>query len=272
VPTDNAPPRFPYENSGVPPPRRRLPRHARVAAQLEGSFESFFCPRTGGRLPSWVNRVEFHISPACPVRGQSRKWRSSVWIRRKRAFAHPDAPWLRQNNPTRRFRWSRRANQRYQLAPSFPDKRGVSRSEGMRWRRQRRRETVSQGESLVSDTCAQDERRFSVRQNRVVLAPVAGVKLAEAKSTQPSLISLTPPMTVARRIRRRGVVKPLRGNAGVPPLNLYARVRFFLCIFAHETAGAACARHSLLPLFWRARSFRAKTRAERAARSRRYAH
>jgi len=34
----------------------------------------------------------------------------------------------------------------------------------------------------------------------------------------------------------------------VPPLNLYARVRFLLPI-ARETAGAARIRHSLLPLF-----------------------
>jgi hypothetical protein len=34
----------------------------------------------------------------------------------------------------------------------------------------------------------------------------------------------------------------------MPPLNLYARVRFFLCNFAHETAGAACTRCSLRPL------------------------
>ena len=41
------------------------------------------------------------------------------------------------------FRFRRRANQFYQLAPSFPGKRGVSRSsrtrDGMRWTRQRRR-------------------------------------------------------------------------------------------------------------------------------------
>jgi hypothetical protein len=44
------------------------------------------------------------------------------------------------------FRFPRRANQRYQLAPSFPGKRGVSRSsrtrEGMWWTRQRRRASV----------------------------------------------------------------------------------------------------------------------------------
>ena len=33
------------------------------------------------------------------------------------------------------------------------------------------------------------------------------------------------------------------------PLNLYARVRIFLCSFAHETAGAARTRSSLRPLF-----------------------
>src|ERR1700692_979718 len=51
--------------------------------------------------------------------------------------------------PAKIFRLARRANQRYQLAPSFPGKRGVSRSsrtrEGMRWTRQRRRAEVSHG-------------------------------------------------------------------------------------------------------------------------------
>jgi hypothetical protein len=35
----------------------------------------------------------------------------------------------------------------------------------------------------------------------------------------------------------------------VPPLNLYARVRFLSHNFAHETAGAARIRHSLFPPF-----------------------
>jgi hypothetical protein len=35
----------------------------------------------------------------------------------------------------------------------------------------------------------------------------------------------------------------------LPPLNLYARVRFCLYMFAHETAGAACTRSSLRLLF-----------------------
>src|SRR3982074_1067105 len=117
----------------------------------------------------------------------------------------------------------------------------------MRWTQQRRRGAVSQGESLVSDqpvrrTNGAKARRSllaktgcCVRQNRVVLAPVAGVKSAEV------LVSPTgrdkafnSPMTVTRRIRRRGERGISRkahcaGNAGLPPLNLYARVRIFLC-------------------------------------------
>jgi hypothetical protein len=36
--------------------------------------------------PPWANRVEFNISAGCPVREQSRKWRSSILVRRKRVF------------------------------------------------------------------------------------------------------------------------------------------------------------------------------------------
>ena len=53
------------------------------------------------------------------------------------------------------IRFRRRANQFYQLAPSFPCKRGVSRSsrtrEGMRWTRQRRRASAFTGRSPVSE-------------------------------------------------------------------------------------------------------------------------
>ncbi|MGB8399334.1 hypothetical protein, partial [Bradyrhizobium sp.] len=58
--------------------------------------------------------------------------------------------------------------------------------------------------SRERSTGAQDERRQSVRQNRVVLAPVAGVKLSVAVSIQPDRFSLKPAATVTRRIRRRG--------------------------------------------------------------------
>jgi hypothetical protein len=56
---------------------------------------------------------------------------------------------------------------------------------------------ASQGEmNLVSDSQGvQDERRFSVRQNRVVLTPVAGAKSAVTNQTRPGLR--------CRTIRRR---------------------------------------------------------------------
>jgi hypothetical protein len=77
---------------------------------------------------------------------------------------------------------------------------------------------------LVSINRRVDERRFNafaemrlaahgqstigegrcVRQNRVVLAPVAGVKSAEVHEPNRVSMHLNPPMTVTRRIRRRG--------------------------------------------------------------------
>jgi hypothetical protein len=77
---------------------------------------------------------------------------------------------------------------------------------------------------LVSINRRVDERRFNafaemrsaahgqsrigegrcVRQNRVVLAPVAGVKSAEVHEPNRVSMRLNPPMTVTRRIRRRG--------------------------------------------------------------------
>jgi hypothetical protein len=52
---------------------------------------------------------------------------------------------------------------------------------------------------------AQTNDACCVRRSRVVLAPVAGVKLAEAKSARPGLgKTLNPLTTVTKRIRRRG--------------------------------------------------------------------
>jgi hypothetical protein len=64
----------------------------------------------------------------------------------------------------------------------------------------------SQGEmNLVSDRCAQDERRICVRQSRVVLAPVPGVKSAQVLASPTGRAkTVNPPTTVTRRIRRRG--------------------------------------------------------------------
>src|SRR5258708_17486072 len=77
----------------------------------------------------------------------------------------------------------------------------------MWWTRQRRRAMAVAGrdEPRERPAGAQDERRFSVRQNRVVLTPVAGAKSAVAASSPTGIEELpNPPTTVARRIRRRG--------------------------------------------------------------------
>jgi hypothetical protein len=54
----------------------------------------------------------------------------------------------------------------------------------MWWTRERRRaiDVAGRVEPRERFTGAQDERRFSVRQNRVVLTPVAGAKSAVANS------------------------------------------------------------------------------------------
>jgi hypothetical protein len=74
----------------------------------------------------------------------------------------------------------------------------------------------------VSDRRHADERRMRGRRSRVVLAPVAGVKLAEASRPDRARTKPYPPTTVAKGIRapgraRRKPLKPLRaGMPGVP--------------------------------------------------------
>ena len=128
---------------------------------------------------------------------------------------------------------------------------------GLRWTRGARAREVLQGGlrlglGAVSNRSAQDERRYCVRQKRVVLAPVAGVKLAEAVRIQPDSLGRQSGSDGGKRNSSPGRArhKPSNhcaGNAGVLRLYLYARVRTLLHI-AHETAGAASTRHSLLPL------------------------
>ena len=99
----------------------------------------------------------------------------------KSVFATKSCPAL----PAKRGRGRRRAQQFYQLAPSRPDKRGGSRVvtnagwdavDAAALARRFVRRAV-----FVSEQQRADERRCCVRQNRLVLAPVAGVKFAKAK-------------------------------------------------------------------------------------------
>ena len=121
----------------------------------------------------------------------------------------------------------------------------------MRWTRERRhaRAVAGRVEPRERFAGAQDERRFSVRQNRVVLTPVAGAKSAVANSTQPGEQSQNPPTTVTRRIRRReehGISRKAI-TQGMPDASAstVCSCAHFLVHLAHETAGAACTRHSL---------------------------
>jgi hypothetical protein len=93
---------------------------------------------------------------------------------------------------------------------------------GMRWTRELR---------LTSVTDADGEDVWSWRP-----------KLA------PSLLKQFGGRRSAHRGERAISGKPLRRESRMPPLNLYARVRFLLLPFVRETAGAARIRLSLRPL------------------------
>jgi hypothetical protein len=127
------------------------------------------------------------------------------------------------------------------------------RGTGCGGRRQRQARSVFAGRLSVSGHGAQDDRRCSVRQNRVVLAPAAGVKLPVASLIRPdrSCHQAGRDGGKTNSSPERARHKPSNhcaGNAGVLRLYLYARVRIYLHL-AHETAGAASTRHSLLLLF-----------------------
>ena len=96
-------------------------------------------------------------------------------------------------------------------------------------------------------------RRCGVRQNRVVLASVAGVKLPVAKLIQPDRSAIKPAGMEAKGIRLQGEHGISRQTIaqGMPECSgcTCMLVCASLYTIAHETAGAASTRHSLLPLF-----------------------
>ena len=101
----------------------------------------------------------------------------------------------------------------------------------------------------VSDRSAQDERRCCVRQKRVVLAPVAGVKSAEVFEAQPGSQDRQFADDGGKRNSSPGRArhKPSNhcaGKAGCSPLDLYARVRTSLC---HCTRDRGCSAHPVFP-------------------------
>ena len=109
----------------------------------------------------------------------------------------------------------------------------------------------------VSGHGAQDDRRCSVRQNRVVLTPVAGAKLPVANSVQPDRLRHQAGSHGGKRNSSPGRArhKPSNhcaGDAGVLRLYLYARVRNSL---HHCTRDRGCSKHPAFPApsSWRER-------------------
>ena len=146
---------------------------------------------------------------------------------------------------------------------------------GMRWTRWRCAREALQGGlkpglGAVSDRSAQDERRCCVRQKRVVLAPVAGVKLAEAVRIQPGSLGRQSGSDGGKRNSSPGRArhKPSNhcaGKAGCSPLDLYARVRTSC---AHCTRDRGCSAHPVFPAPSLGESFGQASGALCAARSR----
>jgi hypothetical protein len=120
------------------------------------------------------------------------------------------------------------------ISPAVPSPRGAAcdrheTRDGMRWTRQRRRAPLARGRAARS-----------VRRSRVVLTP----------RRWRQVLWIVCKATVARKPGHRGeheVSRRRAGKAGLLPLNLYARVRFFRASFAHEIAGAARTRLSPRP-------------------------
>jgi hypothetical protein len=128
---------------------------------------------------------------------------------------------------------------------------------------------VRRAVSAVSERRAQDDRRCSVRQNRVVLAPVAGVKLSVANSVQPDRLRHQAGSDGGKRNSSPGRARHkssthCAGDAGVLRLYLYARVRNSL---HHCTRDRGCSKHPAFPApsVGRERNFR-KPRAQCVAR------
>ena len=136
------------------------------------------------------------------------------------------------------------------------------RGTGCGGRRQRQARSVFAGRLSVSGHGAQDDRRCSVRQNRVVLASVADVKLPVANWIQPDRRAIKPAAMEAKGIRLQGELGISRQTIaqGMPACSgcTCMLVCVLFALFAHETAGAASTRHSLLPLFFRGKGNWAK--------------
>jgi hypothetical protein len=162
-------------------------------------------------------------------------------------------------------------------------KRGVASSRyvecGLRWTRWRcAREALQGGLKLclgaVSDRSAQGERRCCVRQKRVVLAPVAGVKLAEADRIRPGSLGRQSAATEARgiRLREERAISRQTIAQGRPDALRWTCMLVCALPCAHCTRDRGCSAHPVFPAPSRYGGGKqpGTTRARRAAGTRRH--
>ena len=120
----------------------------------------------------------------------------------------------------------------------------------MRWTRAASgAKRVRRAGSPVSGHGAQDDRRCSVRQNRVVLAPVAGVKLPVAHSIQPDRLAIKPAAMEAKGIRlqgERGISRQTIAQ-GMPECSGCTCMLVCALPRAHCTRDRGCSKHPAFP-------------------------
>ena len=117
---------------------------------------------------------------------------------------------------------------------------------------------------------AQDDRRCSVRQNRVVLASVADVKLPVANWIQPDRSAIKPAAMEAKGIRLQGELGISRQTIaqGMPACSGCTCMLVCALPRAHCTRDRGCSKHPAFPAPSRLRERKfSKPRAPRAART-----
>jgi hypothetical protein len=225
------------------------------------------------RWPAHSPRAERQVHP-CPLNrrhlSRVRRQRTGrrLWRRHMTQSAEPKSPTVEgpsHTAPAARFR-----NELEDYTSRYVEC-------GLRWTRWRcAREALQGGLKLglgaVSDRSAQDEQRCCVRQKRVVLAPVAGVKLAEANRIQPGSLGRQSGSDGGKRNSSPGRArhKPSNHCAGRPDALRWTCMLVCALLRAHCTrdAGAARTRSSLRPLTMERGKKSPTARALPAARSR----
>jgi hypothetical protein len=138
---------------------------------------------------------------------------------------------------SKRFRFPRRANHLYKLAPSCP-------TEG-------RAHVTNAGRDAVDADGAFDERR--VMRTAKSCGPDAPT-LASSRRRQPTTVANKPGHRGEHEVTVKTIARGMPGGSGVTVVTMLV-CSFY---FAREAAGASSARHSLRPLISQGQEFTAK--------------